>query len=277
MRKNYTNENIPAGISISNRKKLTVLHRGTKGPFTIKEASDLLNMNHTQTRRFLAYLASRGWLSRIRHGLYITVPLEAINPREWQEDPWVVATKVFTPCYIGGWSACEHWGLTDQIFRTIAVFTAYNARHRNPIIQGTPFRLKILPREKLLFGTRNVWRRESKVQVADPSRTLADILSYPEIGGGIRHVANIFTSYFEGEHRDDEMLLNYALKLGNRTIFKRMGFLLEILNLESPELHDACLKNISSGYTFLDPSVRAKGHLVRRWNLWINVHIAREA
>jgi len=102
-----------------------------------------------------------------------------------------------------------------------------------------------------------------------------DILSFPELGGGMRHIAEVVASFFEGEHRDDEQLLEYANLLGNRTIFKRLGYLLETLRLEAPELLAACLKNVSSGYTFLDPSVRAKGYLIRRWNLWINVQIDR--
>lgn len=277
MHSDYIKKSIPAGISKSNREKLTILHRGANGPFTIHEASILLDMNPTRTRRFLAYLASRGWLSRVRQGLYVTVPLEATYPNEWREDPWIIATKAFEPCYIGGWSACEHWGFTEQIFRTVAVFTAYNARSRDYVIQETPFRLKTLPREKLFIGTLNVWRHETKVQVSDPSRTLVDILSFPEIGGGMRHIAKVVASYFEGEHRDDKLLLEYASYLGNRTIFKRLGYLIETLRLESPELLAECFKNVSSGNTFLDPSVHAKGHLIRRWNLWINVQIDREA
>ena len=153
MHSDYIKKSIPAGISKSNREKLTILHRGANGPFTIHEASILLDMNPTRTRRFLAYLASRGWLSRVRQGLYVTVPLEATYPNEWREDSWIIATKAFEPCYIGGWSACEHWGFTEQIFRTVAVFTAYNARSRDYVIQETPFRLKTLPREKIFIGT----------------------------------------------------------------------------------------------------------------------------
>jgi len=60
-------------------------------------------------------------LSRIRRGLYVAVPLDARRSGEWVEDAWVVADRVFSPCYIGGWSACEYWDLTDQVFRTILV------------------------------------------------------------------------------------------------------------------------------------------------------------
>ena len=43
---------------------------------------------------------------RLRRGLYTSVPLEVVHAREWVEDPWVVASKLYgTSSYIGGWSA----------------------------------------------------------------------------------------------------------------------------------------------------------------------------
>lgn len=149
----------------------------------------LLGIPHERASRLLRQLASQGWLARVRQGLYITVPLEARSSGDWIEDPWVVGSKAFTPCYIGGWSACEHWGLTEQIFNEIALVTARSIRERRQTLQGTIFRVKeVAPNQ--MFGTRAVWRRQSRVQVSDPSRTLVDMLDDPSFGGGIRHVAD---------------------------------------------------------------------------------------
>ena len=114
----------PKGISERNRQLLATLHRKARGPFTVREAANLLSLSIGRTQRFLAYLAARGWLVRTRRGLYATVPLNAVEPAHWREDPWIVASKVFSPSsYIAGWSACEHWELTEQIFREIVVVT----------------------------------------------------------------------------------------------------------------------------------------------------------
>jgi hypothetical protein len=48
-----------------------------------------------------------------------------------------------SPCYIGGWSACAHWGLTEQVFRTLLVVTARRVRHRDVEIQGLPLHLTV--------------------------------------------------------------------------------------------------------------------------------------
>lgn len=261
-----------SGISHSNRAQLSALHRKLLAPFTASEASTVLALDLGKTRRFLAYLAERGWLARVRQGLYVTVPLDAAVPTKWHEDPWIAATKIFAPCYIGGWSACEHWGFTEQIFREIVVITSKHIRHRHEEVQGTPFRIKVLPHEKI-FGTQPEWRRQVRVQVSDPSRTIVDILDDPALGGGMRHAAQIVTSYFESEHRKDSILLDYAEKLGNRAVFKRLGALLELLMVDAPALVKKCLEKRSAGISLLDPTVDAKGPMASKWNLRLNVHI----
>lgn len=270
--------NVRAGISAANRERLAILHRKMSAPFTVAEAAAALDMDPQASRRFLAYLAARGWLARLRRDLYVTVPLDATVPSEWHEDPWIIAAVTFRPCYIGGWSACEHWDLTDQVFRDVLVFTARPVRDRRPNIQGTNFRVKVVP-EVQLFGTRTVWRRQVPVQVSDPSRTVADILSDPSLGGGIRHIAEVVTTYFQGPLRDDALLLKHAGRLDNRTLYKRLGYLLEALELDAPELTRACLREQSSGFSVLDPALPAEGPVLRRWNLRVNAHISssREA
>lgn len=117
-----------SGISSVNAERLKRLHRETKGPFTISQAVKILHLPYNKTAYLLAYLTSRGWLNRKSNGLYITVPFEASIPSEWCEDPWIVAMSLFSPGYIGGWSACEHWGLTEQIFRDIVCITSKPVR-----------------------------------------------------------------------------------------------------------------------------------------------------
>ncbi len=266
---------IRSGIRAHNRELLETLHREAKGPFTVEEASGFLSLGTTRTTRLLAYFAARGWLTRVRRGLYTTVPLGAADPSDWCEDPWVVAAKTFQPCYIGGWSALEHWDLTEQIFRDVLVCTARQFRSRDRLIQGVRFRLR-RRRAEHQFGTRGIWRGMVPVLVSDPSRTLIDVLDDPKIGGGIRHIAECIGTYFDSEYRDDGALSDYAERLGNRTVFKRLGYMLERLSVQAPALVDTCLERRSEGLSPLDPSVTSKGRILKRWNLWVNVSVGRE-
>lgn len=263
----------PGGISAPNRARLVALHRKLAVPFTVAEAARVLNLDAERSRRFLAYLATRGWLSRIRRDLYVTVPLEAASPSDWREDPWVVAARTFEPFYIGGWSATEHWGLTDQVFRDVVVITSRKVRNRRPNIQGTSFRVKVVSVDQL-FGTETVWRNRAPINVSDPSRTVADVLNDPSLGGGIRQVSEVVAAYFSGPLRNGKLLLEYIERLNNRTIYKRLGYLIEASGIKAPELVQACLERRSSGFSYLDPTIPHQGHVLRRWNLRVNAHIA---
>ena len=257
----------PKGISERNRRLLTSLYRSATGPFSVREGADALSLTIPRTQRFLAYLAERGWLVRVCRGLYAPIPLDAINPSEWREDPWVVASKLFGPdYYIGGWTACEHWDLTEQIFRETLVVTTRQVRSKEAEIQGFPFRIRrTTPRR--IFGTKPVWRDQTRVYVSDPTRTLVDILDDPSLGGGIRHIADVVDTYFRGEHRDDTLLEDYIRRVGNRTSFKRLGYILETLEFHAPSLLQACKTSVSSGIGLLDPSLPDEGPVVWRWRL----------
>lgn len=264
-----------AGIEAANRDLLERFHRSMQGPFTAAEAAKLLGVTLVRAQRLLLYFFSQGWLSRVRHGLYVAVPLGATNPSDWREEPWIIATKVFSPCFIGGWSACEHWSMTEQVFRAVQVHTARPVHAAHTEIQQTPFRLRHVPVENH-FGLKVVWHGQVKTQVSDPTRTLVDILDVPALGGGLIHVAEVFSTYFQGEHRNDRLFIEYAERLGNRSVFKRMGYLLERLGVQSEEITATCKAKISSGITALDPSGPAKGPILKRWNLRVNVQPTRD-
>jgi len=259
-----------------NRERLAVLHRALPGPFTADDAAAALGVSREEAARIAGYLASKGWLARVRRGLFTVVPLEADAPEDWRADPWLVAGRVFAPCYIGGWSACEHWSLTEQLFRSIVVVSAEPQRRAEVTVQGTGFRV-VTRKPDTLFGTRRVWRGREHVDVSDPTRTIVDVLDDPSIGAGIRNVADVLSAYFAGEHREDELLVSYADRLGNRTVFKRLGFLLESLEIDAPELTETCLARRSAGLGKLDPSIRLPGRITKRWGLRINARIRIDA
>ncbi len=266
--------NTISGIDRKNRKLLDLLNQFGKKIISIKEASKITGLSIKDARQYLAYFARRGWLARIKPGFYVSVPLGTVNPQEYKENPWLVANRIFSPCYIGGWSAAEHWDFTDQIFKSIFVFTARIFRKKEVSIQRTDFVLKLVRKEN--FGhIKGVWVENTKIQVSDPTQTIIDILNDPTVGGGIRHTAEIVENYFASEHCNKEDLLKYISENKNRTVYKRLGFILEALNIQAPEVIEVCKKNISAGYSVFDPTVKTKGTFNRKWNLRVNVEIGK--
>lgn len=265
----------PAGLTARNRGLLARLHQ-IDGPFTADDAASALQVPRQRAQRLVRYLADRGWLARVRRGVYVAVPLSASVPEEWRADLWRAAAQAYSPCYIAGWSACEHWGLTEQIFRDLMVVSARRIGFRKGEIQGTPMRIKVVDSARL-FGTVGVWRGSERVDVSDPSRTIVDLLDDPSMGGGIRHVAEVLEEYFDGAHRDEELLLDYCERFGNRSVYKRLGYLLEALGLDEVGLIAICRERMSSGVVPLDPGIDAPGTRDSSWNLRVNARIDRVA
>lgn len=256
-----------AGIGKEDRKRLSEIFRETKGTISVKDAASILKVTSTDAAKMLSRWAKKGWLSRIRRGLYVRVALESRTADIPLEDPWIVANRLFSPCYIGGWSAAEYWDLTEQIFRTVVVLTTQKPRDRAPVIKGTSFMLRTIS-EKALFGTKPVWKGQVKVAVSDPTRTILDMLTNPKLGGGIRPTVDMFLSYLKSENKNIQLLTDYAKRLGNGAVFKRLGFLLERYAPYQEAALNECRAQLTKGNVRLDPSLEAD-RLITRWRLWV--------
>ncbi len=255
------------GLSGSSRERLSRLLRATTGVISPGDASRALNIKRAEAARLLANWSAQGWLARVRRGLYVPVPLESSTSDIALEDAWTVAERLFRPCYIGGWSAAEHWGLTEQLFRSTLVITTRRPRARRVESHGAVFIVRTV-RGHAMFGLKPVWRGQMKVSVSDPTRTILDLLDTPTLGGGIRSVVEMLRVYFASQSRDPQLLIRYAEQLGNKAVFKRLGYLVSTFFESETELADGCRARLSAGNAKLDPKLPAD-KLVSAWRVWI--------
>ena len=262
------------GLVKKDRKRLSALFRETKGTISVNDAIGTLKVSSVDAAKMLSRWAKKGWLSRVRRGLYVRVPLESRTTNVPLEEPWIIADRLYSPCYIGGWSAAEYWGLTEQIFRTVVVLTTQKPRERAPVIKGTSFMLRTIS-EKAFFGIKPVWKGQAKVSISDPSRTVIDMLTDPKLGGGIRPTVDTFMSYLKSENKNIQLLIDYAKRLGNGAILKRLGFLLERYAPEQEAALNECKTQLTKGNVKLDPTLQAD-KLITRWRLWVPESWAKE-
>src|SRR3974390_888658 len=176
------------GLSSTGRRELTSLFARGQRTTTVEEAAEILGLSRGEAAHRLAAWASSGWLRRVRRGLYLSVPVDAPDPLGWTEDPWYLADLVWHPCYITGWSAANHWSLTDQVFRSTVVATTTRVRTVEQELAGNSYLVHHVNDARLEWGLRSEWRHERRVLVADPARTVAELLDVPALGGGVRHV-----------------------------------------------------------------------------------------
>lgn len=111
----------------------TVLRQG--GDFvTLDDAAAALGIGRIDAAKLLARWQEQGWLRRVRRGLYVPVPLTTGRGDQVIEDPWTLVPELFEPGYVGGASAAQHWDLTEQMFRSVFVYTARPVRRAQQTI-----------------------------------------------------------------------------------------------------------------------------------------------
>lgn len=257
----YTEQHIP-----ESRRRLASLIREAGDVIRVQDAAEILDLDATTVAKMLARWTKQGWLRRVGQGVYVGASLDSLEREHVLDDPWVLVPALFSPCYVGGRTAAEHWDLTEQIFNDIVVFTSRNVREKSQTNHGANFTLTHID-ERKLFGTRPVWRGHSKVMVSDPHKTIIDMLDNPAIGGGIQQVADCLSEYFKLSDCDDDKLIEYAERLGNGAVFKRLGFLTERMKGHMA-LEKACKKRLTKGNAKLDPNLETP-RLITRWHLLV--------
>lgn len=251
-------------LTPTGRERLAEVLRNSSQLVSVDTTARVLRIDSATAAKLLARWRQQGWLRRVRRGLYAPAPLTAAPNDQVVEDPWILVPILYSPGYVGGASAAQHWDLTEQLFRSVFVFTARSSKRTNASVYGTAFVVHHIS-ERLIFGTRPVWRGQTKIQVSDVHRTVVDMLDFPATGGGIRHVADCLGTYFSRPDAKSSTLIEYADRIGNGAVFKRLGFLVE--RMKGPkEIIEACLERLTKGVAKLDPNLAAN-RTVRRWRL----------
>lgn len=261
--------------SARGRDRLAAVLRESSGVVTAEDAARALEIERSDASKLLARWARQGWLKRLRRGIYAPIGIDARSKEQTLRNPWILVPELFSPGYVGGWSAAAHWDLTEQLFRDVCVFTARPFRRKRETVEGTTFVLNRVP-EEAIFGTVFIWEEKVRISVSDPHRTLIDMLARPVTGGGIRHIESCLSAYLQAPSADLHRVLEYGDRLGNGAAFKRLGFLLSRIPGMDAEVLEACQERLTSGNAKLDPALAA-AHLVTRWRLWVPARWQRGA
>lgn len=249
---------------------LSSLAEGGLSIFTIDDVVSTLGTTYENAKVIVNRLVKKAWLIRLAPGKYLIVPLEAGVKPLWSEHGFVVASHLVEPYYIGYGSALNYHGLTEYVPPSVYVATSKRVKSRT--ILGTRLRF-ITVTESKMFGAEEAVISGRKVKVSDVEKTVADCLDHPEYCGGLDEVAK--SIFFEHKAVDIEKVIGYAERMGNRTIIKRLGYLLELFGYDEygPFFEGV---RLSEGYSKLDPGLLRRGRINERWRLFVNAEISPE-
>jgi predicted transcriptional regulator of viral defense system len=271
-------------LSKAGSKLISKISAANKTTFAFAEALNVLpEKSENAIRLLLSRLVKSGWLIRLKGGEYLIVPLEAESPELWSEDSLVLASTNVTGSALGNgsdyktkskeyaisyWSALNYYGYTEQIPRTVFLSIPKRQTSASQDILDVPYKIVFLSPKKY-FGTTTVWQDDKPVQITDKEKTIIDCLDHPRMCGGIVEAAKGLSEGFK-DNIDVDKLSEYAHKIGNATVFKRLGFLSEYLELPVDSWTNNWQKNISKGYSLLDPTQSKHGSYNSKWHLVVN-------
>jgi len=228
--------------------------------FTFGEALKISNLPSNVLWTVLSRLEKKGWVERIEKGKYTIVPLGA-KKNKYTLNEFVIGSLLVNPYCIAYWSALNFYGMTEQIPNTIFIQTTSRRKEQEKEVFGVKYKI-VKIKETKFFGVRKEWIEETQINITDREKTVIDCIDKPQYCGGIIEVAKALKN---GEF-DKDKLINYANKIGNSAVIRRLGYLGDLLQL------DISLPKIDTrNYLYLDPAMPKKGFKNAKWRLIINL------
>ena len=259
-------------ISFRSGQLLSSLNGQNKNFFTIKEAQEILHESgEVAVRRLLIYMAQRGLLLRIKDGLYNLIPYEK-NVEEYFPNWHLTAEAIVHPknYYIGFYSALDIHGLITQPSLTEQIVTEKQIVPKNQLVKKVKFEFITFNKNKF-FGYERTWIDDfNKINCSDIEKTLIDCLYKPNYSGGISEIAKAI--YKCREKIKPDKIIHYLEKFDAQVVYKRMGFLLQHLDI-LPALTKEIQTKLTDSYTLIDPSLPKKGKHYSAWKIVDNIDI----
>ncbi len=238
--------------------------------FTVRQARRFWG-NPAYTTNVLGRLENKGWLRRLERGTYLIIPLEAGPTRDWSESALVLAPYLIQPAAIAYWSALHFWNMTEQIPDTFFVQSTRRKHRRQIEVLGVPFRFVTIP-EARFFGVAQRTLDGKSIYVTDREKTLLDAADRPDLSGGIGQLAHALRAAWSDV--DWPRLDEYLARWGMGSLVKRLGYLVETLELPLPDREERLARwqsALTAGIALLESRSGHSGRIVTRWRLRVNV------
>ena len=257
-------------ISSASNKILQMFLPVYRQSFHLHEVFDAFpDKNKESIRALLAGMVRRGLLMRLKEGVYYIIPYEQ-NAETYMPDWHLTAEHLVNDAkhYIGYYSALQIHNLITQPSLKEQIVVSKQIRPSEFKIKEVPFQF-IYHNEKHFFGSKKIWIDSfNKVLCSDLEKTFIDCLFKPDYAGGIVEVARAL--YISKDKIKYDTLLEYVKKFDSQAVIKRLGFLLEILDINTPIIQELQWLKTAS-YVVLDTELPKTGKRISRWSIQQNL------
>lgn len=258
--------------TLSNRSAQVIKHFNdlNRSAFIIDEAYSLLRTSTKDAVKKLMHdMIKRGLLLRLKEGTYWIIPYDQ-DPATYFPNWHLVAQSLVGDAehYIGYYSAMEIHSLITQPSLVERIVVNQQIKPSILEIQGIKFQF-IYHNPRHFFGGKKIWVDSfNKVNCSDLEKTFVDGLYKPDYSGGIVEIAKAL--YKSKDKIDYQKLFQYCERFKAQSVIKRLGFLLDLLEINNPISGD--LQRIkSNSFILLEPSFEKKGKWIHKWNVLQNM------
>jgi predicted transcriptional regulator of viral defense system len=227
-------------------------------------------MSEIHIRLLLKRMTETGLLMHVCEGTYYIIPYEQ-DAQTFMPD-WHLLAEPLTggEHYIGYYSALQIHNLITQPSLKEQIVINKRIKPSEKIIKGVKFQF-IYHNPKHFFGYKKTWIDSfNKVWCSDLEKTIIDCLYKPDYACGIVEIAKAI--YMSKDMINYNQLLNYAVMFGSQAVIKRLGYLLELLSIQTSIIVELWGLR-TNAITVLDTEAPKQGKILSRWSIQQNVDI----
>lgn len=250
-------------------KLIRELYNQNKYIFVIKDVQGILMKTHNEAADLLAKLVKRNIVARLKAGKFMIIPQEAADTENYIGNWYVAAREVVNTesYYVGFYSAMQFWGMLTQPLVKMFVGTT---KRQFPFKEMKDKFIFVFIGKKNYWGYREEWvTNTEKVKITDIEKTIIDALAHPEYCGGITEIAKAI--WIVKDRLDQNKLKEYVQRYNKNVVGKRLGYVMEILEIGDTELLTFLKTYVKDRYDKFDPSGNDVRINKNRWKIIDNV------
>lgn len=213
-------------------------------------------------------LTKKGYLSRVKRGVFILVPLFLVKEKKDYSPLIEIASRMTHPYYLSHYTALSVHGKALHTMNT--VFLTTTKWIKNIEWKDYTFKFNVVDK-KYFFGFREVNYGNETIFVSDMEKTIVDILRKPGFcADGFAEIGRVVVLNFEDLNMNN--LLDYLYRMNNASLYGRLGYILSVLSDEGfinirKSFFKEIRKRSPKNYVLLFPSKEKKGTLIKEWRI----------
>jgi len=212
--------------------------------FTFNDFIRIIRKNREYASTLLYRLRKEDLIYKIERGKYTL-----------HDDPLIFASYIQIPSYISFWTASRFYDFTEQLPRDITIASAKPKREINFL--GT--KIKFI-KMKNFFGYKKERYMNFNIFIAEKEKVVIDCLLTKSVP------LDEVVKAIKTKELSINKLVKYAIKIKNKALIKRLGYLLEKSGYECRRLE----KYTDINYIPLDPAFKVKGKKNKNWKIIVN-------